>query len=153
MAKFVFQFDTLLRHRRNVEDQRQRDMALVLRKRTELLDELRNTQQTIRDSKRSLTEGLVGRVDMTSIGHFVRYSAQAAGEAHVIVDRLAVLERDVEDARLRLLEAVKARKALELLEEKHRQEWQRRQDRLEAEALDELSIQRYARAAMEEGES
>ena len=153
MAKFVFQFDTLLRHRRNVEEKRQRELALVLRKRTDLLDELRSAQQTIRDSKRSLTEGLIGRIDMSSIGHFVRYSAQSASRAHGIVDQLAVLERDVEDARLRLLEAVKARKALELLEEKHRKSWQLRQDRLEAEALDELSVQRFARAAMKEGES
>lgn len=148
MAKFQFRFQTLLAHHRRVEDQRQRDLAQQLRKRMILHDQIRDMQDTIRDSKRSMADGLVGTVDLTRVGQFARYSGHAAQRARQIVVKLAGLEQQIEQARQALLEASKQRKALELLRDKHEAQWRYEQNRRETNELDELATTRYARRLM-----
>jgi len=145
MSKFRFKFQTLLAHHRRVEDQRQRDLAQQLRTRMILQDQIRDMQDTIRDSKQSMADGLVGKVDLNRVGQFARYSGHAAQRARQIVIKLAALEKKVEEARQTLLEATKQRKALELLRDKHEAKWQYEQNRKETNELDELASTRYAR--------
>ncbi len=148
MAKFQFRFQTLLAHHRRVEDQRQRDLAQHLRTRMILHDQIRDMQDTIRDSKRSMADGLIGSVDLTRVGQFARYSGHAAHRARQIVVKLAALEKEIEAARQLLLEATKQRKALELLRDKHEAQWRYEQNRRETNELDELATTRYARSMM-----
>jgi len=95
MAQFQFRFKTLLKHRQRLEDQRQRELAQHLRTRMILHDQIREMQDTIRDSKRSMADGLVGKVDLTRVGQFARYSGHAAQRARQIVVKLAGLEKQV----------------------------------------------------------
>lgn len=150
MAGFRFRFETLLRHRRGVEDERQRELAQLMRSRMILHRELNRMQQTIRDSKRQLGDTLVGRVNVDRVGQFARYSGQVEVRGRQIILRLAQLEKQVVDARARLLDAVRQRKALELLRDKDHQEWRREQDRRETAEADDLTTQRYARAIIAE---
>lgn len=145
MAKFQFRFQTLLAHHRRVEDQRQRELARHLRTRMILHDQIREMQDTIRDSKRSMADGLVGKVDLTRIGQFARYSGHAAQRARQIVVRLAGIEKQIEEARQLLLDAARQRKSLELLYDKHETRWRYEQNRRETNELDELATTRYAR--------
>ena len=148
MAKFQFRFQTLLAHHRRVEDQRQRDLAQHLRTRMIQHDQIRDMQDTIRDSKRSMADGQVGTVDLTRVGQIARYSGHAAQRARQIVVKLASLEKQIEEARQVLLEASKQRKALELLRDKHEAQWRYEQNRRETNELDELATTRYARRVM-----
>jgi len=148
MPKFRFKFQTLLAHHRRVEDQRQRDLAQHLRSRMIFQDQIRDMQDTIRDSKLSMTDGLVGKVDLNRVGQFARYSGHAAQRARQIVVKLAAVEKQVEASRQSLLEATKQRKALELLRDKHEAQWRYEQDRRETNELDELASTRYARRLM-----
>jgi len=148
MAKFQFRFQTLLAHQRRVEDQRQRELAQQLRSRMILHDQIRDMQDTIRESKQSMADGLVGNVDLTRVGQFARYSGNAAARARQIVMKLAGLEKEIEAARQLLLEATKQRKALELLRDKHEAQWRYEQNRRETNELDELATTRYARNLM-----
>ncbi len=145
MPSFRFRLEVVLKHRMAVEDQRQRELAAVLRLRMILHEQLRLMQQTIVDSKRELAGGLVGPVDVDRITQFARYSGQVRQRAAAIVTRLAGAEKQIEAARQRLLEATKARKALELLRDRQREQWRREEDRREAAALDELAVQAYGR--------
>ncbi len=145
MSTFRFKFQTLLAHHRRVEDQRQRDLAQLLRTRMILHDQIRDMQDTIRESKQSMADGLVGNVDLIRVGQFARYSGHAAARARQIVVKLASLENKVEEARASLLEATKQRKALELLRDKHEAKWRYEQNRRETNELDELASTRYAR--------
>lgn len=149
MTAFHFQYQSVLEHRRLVEDQRQRELAKHLCVRMILHDQLRAMQQTIRDSKQQLGEALVGRVDLDRIAGFARYSGQAAQRAQQIVARLAQLEKLIETARQHLLEATKQRKALELLRDKHHQRWLQEQQRRQQAELDDLATQRYLREHLE----
>jgi flagellar protein FliJ len=145
MAQFRFQLETVLRHRRVVEDQRQRELAQGLRQRMILHDQLRLMQQTITQSKRDLGTGLTGKVNMDQVASFARYNSQVTQRAQAIVVRLVAVEKQIDAARLRLLEASKARKALELLRDRHMQLWQQEQERLETAILDELAVQGFNR--------
>ena len=148
MAQFRFKFQTLLAHHRRVEDQRQRDLAQHLRTRMILHDQIRDMQDTIRESKQSMADGLVGAVDLNRVGQFARYSGHAAQRARQIVVKLASLEKKIDEARALLLEATKQRKALELLRDKHEAKWRYEQNRRETNELDELATTRYARRVM-----
>ncbi len=145
MAQFRFKLEPVLKHRMAVEDQCQREMAAALRHRMILLDQLRLMQQTIVESRRELARGLTGRVDTDGINQFARYSGQVRQRAQAIVARIAGVEKQIEAARLKLLEATTARKALELLRDRQQQQWQSEEDRREAVVLDEMAVQAYGR--------
>jgi flagellar protein FliJ len=153
MAKFQFRFQTLLAHHRRVEDQRQRDLAQHLRKRMILHDQIRDMQDTIRDTKQSMADGLIGTVDLTRVGQFARYSGHAAQRARQIVVKLSGIEKQIDEARQTLLDATKQRKALEILRDKHEAAWRYEQNRREANEMDELATTRYARRVLIGGTS
>ncbi len=148
MAEFQFKLDTVFKHRQMIEDQRQRELAKVLRQRMILLDQLRQMQASITDSKRDLRDGLVGAVDMDRVAHFARYSGQTTARAHAIVAKLATIERQAEVHRAQLLQATQDRKAIERLREKQFRKWKLEQDRREAAMLDEIGVGQYAHRMM-----
>jgi flagellar FliJ protein len=148
MPIFRFAYETVLHHRRRIEEDRQRELAQHLRHRMILLDQLRLMQQTIRDSKLELGDALVGKVNLQRIAQFAQYSGQTAIRAQQIVQRLVGVEQEIDAARARLLEATRDRKALELLKDQRRRAWLREQNRREAAELDEIAVQRHARRLM-----
>lgn len=148
MARFRFKFDAVLRVRRIAEDEAQRALAARLRERMNLADELRGMQETIVTSRHDLAGGLRGKVNLDEVAGFARYSLQVRARAQSIVLKLAGVEKTIETARQRLLEATRKRKALELLEERHRNAWIADQEKRETAKLDELAVQNYARKLM-----
>ena len=148
MAVFRFKLEPLLRHRRSIEERFQREMAQLLRERMILQTHLRRMQQTISDSRRDLSDGLVGAVDLDRVGQFARYSGEVRQQAQSMVVRLAALEKAVAQARQKLARATRARKALELLRDRRHEQFKRRLQRIEDAQLDEIAVQRYARRAM-----
>ena len=144
-AKFRFPLQSVLDHRQRIENQRRRELAEVEARRQACYDSLRSMQQSILGARHGLGSGLRGRVDMAQVSGFARYSMEARAEAQQIVQRLAVIERDVERAREQLADAARQRKALELLRDKQLAEWHQRQDRREAAELDEIGMQLYVR--------
>lgn len=142
---FIFKLETLLRHRRMIEDERQRELARSMRHRMILLDQLRQMQTTIQSSRHDLAGSLVGKVDLEQVGRFAHYSLQVRQRAQGIVGQMALIERQINTARERLIEATRARKALELLRDKQERAWRQQQDRRDAAAMDEMAVQAYAR--------
>jgi flagellar FliJ protein len=145
MARFRFRLEPVLRYRRLLEDEAQRELAKLMRHRMILQGQIRQMQETITASKRQLGQGLIGRVDLGSVAQFARYSGQATQRARQIVSSLAAAEKQIGAAREKLLRATRDRKALELLEDRHRQQWLAAQERKEAAAMDEIAVQAYAR--------
>lgn len=150
MASFQFKFETVLRHRQLVEDECQRELAKHLRGRMIFQDELRRLQGTIRDAKHQLGDHLVGKVDLDRVSGFARYSGHVTVRAQQLVQRVQQLEKHIDAARARLLDATRQRKALELLRDEHRAQWQAEQQRRETIELDELATQRYIRDVLME---
>ncbi len=144
MAKFQFKLEPVLFQRRIEEERCQRDLAKSLRERMILHTQLRHMQQRVTQAKQSLTNGLVGVVDMTGVSSFARYSGQVRQRAHAFVMKLAGVEKQIDSARQTLIEASRRRKALELLRDKHYEAWKKRLAKREAAEMDEIAVQRYA---------
>ncbi|MEM9883541.1 MAG: flagellar export protein FliJ [Planctomycetota bacterium] len=150
MPEFTFRYETLLRHRRDVEDRRQRELAEQVRTQMILTDQLRAMQRDLTKSKRDLGGALVGKVDLAQVGGFTRYNAEATVRGRQLVRKLAELEAVVATARAVLLDATQQRRALELLRDRDRQTWRKQQNRRETARLDEAAAQAYARRQLEQ---
>jgi len=145
MAKFTFKLEPLLAHRQRIEDERQRAMAQLLREKLILETQMRNHQQTISTDKRSMGDALVGHVDVDRIRRHAAHSGQVAVRLQQIAYRMYQLNQKVDESRRLLVEAMKQRKAVELLRDKQYKRWKAEQDRREARELDEIGTRMYVR--------
>ncbi|MBI1336390.1 MAG: flagellar export protein FliJ [Phycisphaera sp.] len=152
MAKFVFKLQTLLKHRQMLEDRAQQELAKTLRRRMILEGQLRQMQESIRDSRHQLADSLVGRVDLGQTTRFAQFSGQLRLRAQQHVMEMAKLEKEVQARREALVRATQARRAVELLRDKQFAQWQQSEQQRESAVFDELATQQYLRLrAMEAG--
>lgn len=145
MARFEFKLDPVLRHRQMVEEQCQRDLAQFLRQQMILRTQITDLQQTIVSDKRAMADSLVGQVDVVRIRQHGLHSNRVALRVQQIALELLKLRQQIEQARQKLLDATKARKAVELLKSKHYERWMAEQRRAETRETDEMATQAYAR--------
>ena len=150
MAKFRFELDPVLRARQREEDVIQRDVARLQRQRTILEDGLRNRQVRLSESKRSVRDQLVGTIETSNVRMQATASLAIMRDAERTVLELAGIHQRLEEARSKLREAAKRRRAIELLREQRVEEWRRNEARAEQLALDELAVIRAARTNQEE---
>lgn len=147
---FRFRYQSLLEHRRQVEQQRQRELAICLRRRGELEAMLTKAQDTIRHNKQDLARSLQGRVDTSQLGMFARYATHMTGRGMNVARHIAAAQKQADEARQRLLEATKKVKALELLRDREHERWKKEQAKRETQHLDEVALQAHLRRAREE---
>ena len=145
MAGFYFKLQTVLTQRELIEQQRKRDLALCLKQRNDLYTELRSMQQTITDSKQQMRDSLVGSVNLQDVGQFARFSGQTTSHAYAIVKRIAMAEKQANEARDSLREATRSRKVIEILRDRQYQQWRQQHERRELAQLDETAIQQHRR--------
>lgn len=150
MSRFVFRYQTVLKQREDAERRERKTVAVLMHRRNGMVQQLREMQDTISQSKRDAAGGLVGTIDLDALSGIARYSARCASLGHGLVRQLAELETQVEQAKTVLLEATKQRKALELLRDRQYEAWALEQRRMEAKQLDEMSTQAHARRVLAE---
>ena len=155
VARFRFNLEHVLEQRRRAERDAQVAFAKVDRERVELENRIRGFQKSIVAFKRDLREALAGERASPDAGAApitlpdVRLQAGASltlmGKAQSTVLELAGVHRRLDEARAALLEAARARQAVELLKEHRYDEWKRAEDKREAAELDDLSTMRHLR--------
>ncbi len=145
MAGFQFKLEPVLKHRQMIEDQNQREMAQLLRRQLILQTQLRNLQQTITDDKRSIADALVGNVDVTQIRRHGIHSNQLTLRIQMIAVELLKLNQQIDIAQNILIDAMKSRKAVEILREKQLKRWQSERQRRQISQIDEFTTQAYIR--------
>lgn len=148
MARFVFELESVLTQRRNVEKARQRDVGELEGVRVNLENQLRELQRAIETERRDLS----ARLSPGQAGSPLAYRAQANASLHLtmLAQRKAIelagaLKR-LEGARAKLRDATTARKAIERLKERRLEAWRDEQKRIENGAMDELSVMRASRS-------
>ena len=142
MAKFVFKLEAVLRQRKHVEGERQRALAIVQAQMAQLQSELRAVNETVQTSTTDLRENrLTGRLDLHFLAAHRRFTLATQRKAMNLVQKMALVQRSVDEAQQALVEAMKQRKAIEKLREKHEQRWREDLARKEANRLDEVAMQ------------
>ncbi len=151
MARFVFEFEAVLKQRLAEEREKQLAMAVVERERIAIEDQLRGTQQEIESEKGELRAalGTGASVDLATVRQQAGAALGRVKRAQQLVLKLAGVHKRLDAARLELLLATTRRKAMETLKEKRLEAWNAERNRLEANAMDEITIMRAAR--MREG--
>lgn len=152
MARFVFEFEAVLKQRLAEEREKQLSMAVVERERLAIEDQLRGTQQDIETEKEGLRAALggsgggSGSVDLGVVRQQVGAALGRVKRAQGLAIKLAGVHKRLDAARLELLLATTRRKAMETLKEKRLEAWNAEKKRREAAEMDEITIMRAARA-------
>ena len=142
MARFVFQLDAVLRHRKTVEEQRQRELGAAQGEMAKMEAELRSMDEAARGVSDDVrTNRLTGTLDMAFLAAHRRYVLAVQRKALALAQRMAVQQRAVDEARRQLAEAAKERKIIEKLRERQLERWRADQSRREAADLDEVNMQ------------
>jgi flagellar FliJ protein len=147
MAQFLFKLAPVLRHRKNVEHERQRDVAVIQARLNELESQLRALDADVQRSNEHMRQNhLVGRIAPDLLAAHRRYLGATQRRALEIAQQMANVQRSLDEARLALAAAARDRKILEKLQDKQRASWQAEGDRREGNALDEVAMQMAHRA-------
>jgi flagellar FliJ protein len=145
MPKFVFPLDGVLRHREHVEQERQRDLAQLQNDMRQAQDALRQLNQTVLGNVNDVRENrLLGRLDLGFLAAHRRYMAAVQRQGMAMVQRMSLLQREIDQAQRALAEAAKQKKIMEKLREKQKDRWSADLARKEAADLDEVSMRMVA---------
>jgi flagellar FliJ protein len=151
MPKFDFQLEGVLRERKNAEQQRQREVAVVQTKFAALQAELRELDQTVRAAEQELRDKrLLGRLDLSFLAAHRRFSFAMQRKALGLAQNIATVQVKLNEMQRKLIEAVKRRKAIEKLKEKQFQRWREEKARHEMLEMDEVALQMGRLAALHE---
>lgn len=144
MARFRFSLQAVLQQREWIEIERQRAVAALEDQRLRLENQIRQCHRAI-VAERIEQGGFLSQGDLRS----ARLQAAAAqgldAAARRAVLELAGVHQRLETARAQLVEAMKERKAVELLRQRRLDEWNLQQNRRDAAAVDEIAIMQAAR--------
>ena len=141
MARFVFKLEAVLRQRKQIEQQKLRDLAVRQQVVVGLQQNLLALQTQANDAAKDLRDNrLVGPINLSYLSAHRRYIMSMGRQAVAIAQKVAQAQKFVDEARLALAEAAKNRKAIEKLKEKHYESWRQEQAKKEADALDEVGM-------------
>ncbi len=149
-GRFRFSLQTVLEHRRRIEEDRLREVAVIEQERVRIEDRLRGINSRLVQTRADLRDRFAPGAVRGGIGS-VRMDSSAAlrltVEAQQAALELAGVLRRLERARATLLEATTARKGVERLRERRWEEWSAEARRREGRDLDEIATIGAARAA------
>lgn len=142
MARFVFRLRAVLKQRRWVERERQRELSAAQRAVQQAMSELAQLQQEVRDANDFARQGLsVGRVNVGLLAQHRLYLAAAGQRMQEIARRIEQARQEMSAAQQRLADAARQRRVIELLRDRQLQQWKAEQDRRELAMLDEAGTQ------------
>jgi flagellar FliJ protein len=144
MPRFVFKLEGVLRQRKQIEQQRQRDVAMTQQQIAELQTMLRELNLSLQAGVEDLrTKRLIGKLDLAFIAAQRRFALAMQRKGQGIVQRLALLTRQAETQQKSLIEATKRRKAIDKLKERRMAQWREELERREMTELDEITNQLF----------
>jgi flagellar export protein FliJ len=142
MAHFIFKLDGVLRHRKNIEHERQRELAVVRTRMTLLEQQLAALDAEVKASNDGVREKhLTGPLDLTFLAAHRRYLAATHRRALELAQKMAGVQRQVDAARQALAEAARDRKVLEKLRENQQEIWRQSLKQREMAEQDEITMQ------------
>jgi flagellar FliJ protein len=142
MPKFVFQLEGVLRHRKTLEEQRQRELGVAQTELSRMQAELRSIDEAAKGVSGDVRDNrLTGTLDMAFLAAHRRYVLAMQRKALALAQRMAAQQQAVDAARRQLAEAAKQRKIIEKLRERQLERWRREQSLKESADLDEVNMQ------------
>jgi flagellar FliJ protein len=142
MPRFVFNLESVLRHRVQAEQERMREVAVVQAEMTRLQNELKALNDAMKASSQEMKANhLTGPLDVGYLAAHRRYTVAMQRGGLALVQEMARQQRKVDDAQRLLAEAAKDRKVMEKLKERQYERWKAEVERKETAQADEVAMQ------------
>ncbi|MCC6424115.1 MAG: flagellar export protein FliJ [Phycisphaerales bacterium] len=142
MPKFNFQLEGVLKHRKHIEQLRQRTLAEAQSAMTQLQAQLRQLDESVRRAGSDLRQNhLTGRLDLDYLAAHRRFTLASQRQALALAQKMALVQRQVLEAQSALAHAAKQRKVIEKLRERHHERWSTALGRRELTEQDEIAMQ------------
>jgi flagellar FliJ protein len=142
MPQFLFHLETVLRHRKNIERERQRTLAEAQALIAPLRGELDALDISVRKSVEEVRQHrLTGVLDLNFLAAHRRFLNSSQKQAIELARKIAQMQIRVDVARRGLAAAARERKIMEKLKEKQFERWRSRQSASELAMLDEVAMQ------------
>ncbi len=145
MKKFVFNLETLLQHRINLEEKERNELARLkfllqteINHRNELLGELKRTSREL--SRLQNENGDAREADL-----YYRYEDRMRHEIELSDKKILQLEKDLQAQKLAVIEATKKKKVLDSLKARKQKEYDLAVERQGQKTIDEIVVTRFAR--------
>jgi len=143
MKRFQFRLETLLHHRRNIEE---KEHTRFLRIQSEILTET-DRREKLRAQQFETLAGLAqkqtGTFDSQEVSWFYRYLDRLVRQIERSAERIAALEKELEAQKQVMIAAMRDRKIIENLRGKREKEFQVSLEREEQKFIDEMVVTRY----------
>src|SRR6478735_3144720 len=142
MPRFVFNLESVLRHRTFAEQERMRDLAVAQSEMTRLQNELKALNDSMQASAQDMKANhLTGSLDVNFLAAHRRYTVATQRKGMLLVQEMARQQRKVDETQRLLAEAAKERKILEKLKERQLERWKADRSRCDLADADEAGAQ------------
>lgn len=139
MRRFRFSLETVLKVKRQIEEQRLLELAQVQAQRDVLMKNLGEAEKHLAELNTEQAGQRQGKLDLNAETWFRQRHLRLNQVIRMLRRNLAENDEHLEAARARVVEAARERKVLEKLEEQQRQEHQLKSNREEQGFMDELA--------------
>ncbi len=137
MAKFSFPLQRVLDVRKHLENQKAQELSIARNK-------MHHEQQQMNEMKEKKQGQMVtpekGTVNMSEVFARMAYVGQINKQISEQQKKMNATQREIEKKRAILNEAVKERKAVEILKDKHRLEFKKQENREYAKRENEVAL-------------
>ena len=144
MKKFAFSLQSVLNLQYKIEDQEKQAFREASMKLTEEEDKLRELITQMEGYENDLKEALSGTLDVMEVNNIKHSIDVMKSRIRTQMIAVHVAEKNVEAARIRLIEAVVNRKTYEKMREKAFEEYRKEAEAEEGKQIDELVSFRHA---------
>ena len=142
MPKFAFKLAGVLEHRKQIDRQRQRELAVIQHKMLGIQAEIDALSAVKRTSSDQLRRGGV-HLSTASLAAHQRFAGAMRQKAASLNRQMEDARRQLDAAQLVLLEAAKQRKIMEKLRERELARWTEAQQKRETAEADEVARQMH----------
>lgn len=144
MKKFRFRLESVLQHRKLLED---RERTVLSQVRADLKNEKDRHKALVRERHstiESIADPATGRIDPVDLEFGGRYLQRIGTEIAGSVQRLVTLDHAVRTQTQVVVEASRRTKVLDTLKDKRKKEHRVESDKAEQKAVDEVVVTRHA---------
>jgi len=146
MKRFAFGLETLLRHRRNLEEKQRIELSRLHSQRQSQLDRRKELLDRQEDALAELTEKrLDDTADHEEIHWFYPYLGRLQSEISMCEKRIVQLEEAIEVQKTTVIQVSKDRKVLDKLKSKQEKEFNTVLEKREQKTIDELVTVQFTR--------
>ncbi len=147
MKRFTFRLETLLRHRRNLEEKERNELYRLRALYQNEANNLQNLHTKQLATLRELAEKRSASADHAEIGWFYTYLDRLRFEMDQVRQRLLQIDKQIQRQKIVVIEATKRKKVLDTLKAKKQRQYTSELEKEEQKAIDEIVVIRYPQKA------